>query len=83
MVIAQLDAYNEFVEFITSMPTLDEMSQFRLSYSTEERISFLLERNRQEDISNEEIQELDEYLRLEHIMRQVKIRAFEKLNADK
>lgn len=80
MAIAQLEAYHEFVEFITSTPTLEEMSRFRLSDSSEERISYLLEQNRQEDISSEETQELDEYLRLEHIMRQVKIRAFEKLN---
>lgn len=80
MAIAQLSAYHEFVEFITSMPTLEEMSQFRLSDSTEARISFLLEQNRQSRISHDETQELDEYLRLEHIMRQVKICAFEKLN---
>lgn len=80
MAIAQLPAYDEFVDFITSAPSLEEISLFRLSDSAESRISFLLEQNRQSQITDTEEQELDEYLRLEHIMRQMKIRAFEKLN---
>ena len=76
----QLDAYNEFVEFITSIPTLEAMLQYRLSDHTEARVAELLEKNRQDLISPDESQELDEYIRLEHIMRQIKIRAFEKLD---
>jgi hypothetical protein len=38
-----------------------------------------MERNNQGALSAEEETELDEYLRLEHIMRKAKIRAFEKL----
>ena len=83
MAIVQLQAYSEFVEFITSIPTLEEISKFRFSDDTEAHISYLLEQNRQDRITDAETQELDEYLRLEHIMRQMKIRAFEKLNLAK
>lgn len=79
MAVAQLSAYIEFVEFITSSPSLDEMTQFRLSSDSEQRISHLLELNRINMLSDADEEELDEYTRLEHLMRQMKIRAFEKL----
>lgn len=80
MAIVQISAYDEFVEFITSRPTLEQISDYRLSDDTESRISALMERNNQGALSADEEAELDEYLRLEHIMRKAKIRAFEKLN---
>ncbi len=83
MAIAHLPAYEEFVEFITSVPTLEQVSELRLSDATETRISNLLIANREETITPEENAELDEYLRLERIMRKAKIRAIEKLNQSK
>ena len=80
MAIAQLKAYEEFVEFITSSPTLEKMTEFRLSDESEAAIRELLDANRARALTAEEAAELDEYLRLEHIMRQAKIRAFEKLD---
>ena len=80
MAIAHLKAYEEFVEFITSSPTLEKMTEFRLSDESEAAIRELLDANRARALTAEEAAELDEYLRLEHIMRQAKIRAFEKLD---
>ena len=80
MAIAHLPAYEEFVEFITSVPTIEQVSQFHLSDATEARISSLLKANRDETITQEEVVELDEYLHLERIMRKAKIRAIEKLD---
>lgn len=80
MAIAQLQAYDEFVEFITSSPTLEQIAEFRLSDVSEARISSLLEANRSRRLTSLEEAELDEYIRLEHIMRKAKIRAFEKLD---
>lgn len=80
MAIAKLPAYDEFVEFITSAPSLERVSELRLSEKTEARINALLKANREETITPEEVTELDEYLRLEHIMRKAKIRAIEKLD---
>jgi hypothetical protein len=83
MAIAHLPAYDEFVEFITSTPTVEQVSQLHLSAATEERISTLLKANREETITPEESIELDEYLRLERLMRKAKIRAIEKLDQHK
>ena len=80
MAIAHLPAYEDFVEFITSAPTLKQVSELHLSDATEARISTLLTANREGTITPEEIIELDEYVRLERIMRKAKIRAIEKLD---
>ncbi len=81
MAIVHLRPYDEFIEFITSSPTLAEISEFRLSDESEARIHALLEVNKSQRLTPDEEVELDEYLRLEHIMRKAKIRAFEKLDA--
>ncbi len=80
MAIAKISAYDEFVEFITSSPTLEQIAGFRLSDVSEARISALMEASNQGTITSAEEEELDDYLRLEHIMRKAKIRAFEKLD---
>jgi hypothetical protein len=79
MAIRHLPAYDEFVEFITSAPTLDAIAHFHLSPQSEQRIAALLQANRDGTLTSAEAEELDEYQRLEHIMRKAKIRAFERL----
>jgi hypothetical protein len=81
MAIVNLSAYDEFVDFITSHPTVEQVAEFRLSEQAEARIRELLDANRTRRLTAEEEAELDEYLRLEHIMRKAKLRAFEKLAA--
>lgn len=80
MAIAHLKAYEEFVDFITSEPSLRAVSEYRLSDETEARISTLLEANREGTLTEAGSAELDEYLRLDHLMRKAKIRAIEKLD---
>jgi hypothetical protein len=79
MAIARLVGYDEFVDFITSNPTTKAVSEFRLSEATEAYIDTLLEANREGAITPDALEELDEYIRLKHLMRSAKIRAFEKL----
>lgn len=71
--------YAEFVEFVTSRPTLEEMANYRLSESSEARLSALLEANRNGTLTLEEQTELDDYIRLEHLLRMLKYSALEKL----
>lgn len=80
MAISHLPAYDEFAEFIASAPTLKQVSELRFSDETEAHISYLLEGNRNDTLTPTEKNELDEYLRLEHIMRKAKIRAIQKLH---
>jgi hypothetical protein len=80
MAVAHIHIYDEFAEFITSSPTLEQIANFRLSEESEQYVSDLLEMNRTRGLSADEQVALDEYLRLEHLMRMAKIRAFAKLD---
>ena len=78
MAIVQINAYDEFVEFIISSPTLEQIADFRLSDTAEAHISTLMEASNAGQMTAEQEAEFDEYLRLEHIMRKAKIRAIER-----
>lgn len=73
--------YDEFIEFITSSPTLEQIADYHLSDVAEARVHYLLELNNIGDITTDELAELDDYLRIEHLIRMAKIRAREKLIA--
>lgn len=79
MAVIQRTPYQEFAEFVTSSPTLEQIAAFRLSDESDAHISYLLQANRDGVLSPEEEAELADYTRLEHLMRIVKIRAYEKL----
>ena len=81
MAVIQRTPYQEFAEFMTTRPTLEQIAEYRLSEVSESRISYLLAANRNETITPEEQDELEDYTRLEHLMRLVKIRAFAKLDS--
>ncbi len=79
MAIARLKAYDEFVEFITSNPTIAQVAEFHLSEETQSRIRFLLDINRNDKLTQSDTEELEEYVRLEYIIQKAKVRAYEKL----
>ena len=81
MAVIQRTPYQEFAEFMTTRPTLEQLTEYRLSDVSESRISYLLAANRNETITPEEQDELEDYTHLEHLMRLVKIRAFAKLDS--
>ena len=74
--------YSEWIAFITSKPTLEAVANYRLSDESEARINYLLDANREGNLTREERVELDDYIHLEHLMRLVKIRAIEKLSGN-
>jgi hypothetical protein len=79
MAVAQITLFDEIAEFFTSSPTLEQITQYYLSEGADERISYLLELNRNGKLSEGEAQELDQYLVIESLMQRVKIRASQKL----
>jgi hypothetical protein len=82
MAVARSSAvYDEFIEFITSSPTLEQIAEYQLSEAAETRVDYLLEQNNSGEINADELAELDDYLRIEHLIRMAKIRAREKLTA--
>lgn len=68
-------AYEEVADFIAAGTTPQNVVAFRPSEATQERVSVLLAREKEGELSAEEKSELDHYLQLEHLMRLAKARA--------
>ena len=68
-------AYHEIIEFIAAGTTPEEVANFRPSLDAQQRITDLLEREREQHLSAEEKAELDHFMELEHILRMAKAMA--------
>ena len=70
-----MKAYEEIVEFIAAGTNPSSIISFQPSEEVKERISNLIFREKNEELAEDEREELDHYLQLEHIMRLAKARA--------
>ncbi|MBC7795510.1 MAG: hypothetical protein H7Z37_01405 [Pyrinomonadaceae bacterium] len=68
-------AYQEVVDFIAAGTTPQNVIEFRPSDATQQRVSDLLSREKNGELSLTEKSELDNYLQIEHLMRLAKARA--------
>ncbi len=68
-------AYDEIVEFIASGSTPESLLQFQPSEESRQRVHELIRKEKSEGLLPEEKAELDDYLKLEHLMRMAKARA--------
>lgn len=73
-------AYEEVVDFIAAGTTPQNVIAFRPSKEAQDRVSDLLEREKEGNLSASEKSELDHYLQLEHLMRMAKARAHDFLS---
>jgi hypothetical protein len=74
-------AYEEVIDFIAA-ESPSKVVAFRPSEAVKARVRELLSREKAGALSSEETAELDNYLRLEHIMRLAKARAKKYLTTD-
>ncbi len=80
MAVAPPDTlFAEIIDFLASTPTPENIVAFKPSDRLEQRLSYLLEQNRQDALTIEGRNELDEFLRMNHFMNMLKIRARQKL----
>ncbi|HLV33523.1 MAG TPA: hypothetical protein VKY59_00355 [Spirillospora sp.] len=80
MAVAQPDTlFAEIIDFLASTPTPEGIIAFRPSDHLEQRLRYLLEQNSNGALTAEERRELDEFLRMNHFMNMLKIRARQKL----
>jgi hypothetical protein len=75
------EIYRALLEFLTSNPSPEAVLQFRPTPQIQERISALLEKNRLTQLTPAESAELDEYERINRLVRKLKIRALKELQA--
>jgi hypothetical protein len=72
--------FDEILDFLASTPTPQQIIAFKPSDTLQERLDDLLERNRQETLMPDEREELNEFLRMNHFMNMLVIRARQKLS---
>ncbi len=70
--------FDEIVDFIAGQNPR-EVVQFHLSEKAQQRLEWLLEKEKNADLTAEETSELEYYLVLEHLMRMAKARALKQL----
>lgn len=71
----EIKAYEEIVDFIAAGTTPQDVISFRPSEAAQERVTDLLSREKEGELSPAEKSELDHYLQIEHLMRLAKARA--------
>ncbi len=74
-VMNNVKAYEEVVDFIAAGTTPQNVIDFRPSEAAQERVTDLLSREKDGELSATEKSELDHYMQLEHLMRLAKGRA--------
>lgn len=57
----------ELIDFLSNNPTPQEVLNYEISSAAQERVSFLLDLNREEEIGEAENKELDEWEKFNHI----------------
>ena len=74
------EIFSEILDFMVSSPSPKAIIAFKPSTQLETRLTALLEKNKQDTLTDDEHQELEAFLQLNHFMNMLKIRAREKLN---
>lgn len=69
------EVYEKVIDFIAAGTTPQSIIAFRPSKAARERVTDLLAREKEGDLSPDEKSELDHYLQREHLMRLAKARA--------
>jgi hypothetical protein len=71
--------FDEITDFLATEPTLEEIIAYKLPEVLEQRALYLLEQNRQAMLSTEERDEMQDFVRMNHFMNMLKIKARLKL----
>lgn len=76
------EVYRSVLAFLASNPSPEEIATFRPAPGIQERVQTLLDKNRAGQLTPTEAAELEEYERIEHCMRMLKIRALKNSSRD-
>jgi hypothetical protein len=77
----QQSIFSELADFITSQPSLEVIAAYQVSVNVQQRIDYLLEKNTESDLAQEERQELEKILVMTDLMNLTKAKAKLKLAA--
>lgn len=71
--------FSEILDFLVNSPTPEDILAFKPSAGLEEQLSSLMTKNKQDTLSDDEQNELESFLQLNHFVNMLKIRARKKL----
>jgi len=77
----QARVYAELVDFIAENTPPEKLAQFHVSEETQQRVSDLIDREKNAGLSAEETDELNQFMGLEHVMRLAKAKAYGRISA--
>lgn len=81
MAFAKIEGlFDEIMEFLTSTPTPQSIINFQPPEQTQARLRLLLDKNRNDQLSDFEREELEEFIGMNRFMSRLKLKAREKLN---
>ena len=72
----------EILEFLATLPTPEEIIALRPSETLQAQISNLLEKHREQALTEKEVQMWEQYQYLEHLIRKAKAKAYLKLKKE-
>lgn len=70
---------SECIDFLLGRPTLAEIADFHPSEEASDRFYELVDAERERRLTEDEVDELDAYMYLEHLMRMMKAEAHRRL----
>ena len=70
--------FEELAQFLASLSPRKVLS-FKTSKKSQERVSFLLDKNKERGLSAEENKEMEQYMLIEHIVQLAKAKALQRL----
>jgi len=80
MAVASTDTlFDEITDFLASVPTAEQILAFKPSERLDQRLHDLLDQNSKDGLTAEERAELDEFLRMNHLLKMLKIKVRLKL----
>ena len=79
--IAESAVYDDLLDLLADSAEAERVLAFRLSAVKQARLDALLDKNREGTLTAEEVAELDAYERFEHLVRLLKARVLQKLEA--
>jgi hypothetical protein len=79
MVLEYNSVYDELAVFLASLSPRKVIA-YKASSKAQERVNFLLEKNKSLGLTNEENAEMERYMTVEHIVRLAKAKALQKLS---
>ena len=67
--------FDEITDFLAAAPTTEQIIAFKPSEILDHRLHELLDKNSRGEITPDECDELDEFLRMNHLLKMIKLKA--------